>query len=89
MLDSVERDDIPLDVPATPGPGEGSSVDLLGRLLHLYAAQDTHALADALASLFASPPGSGAWTCGRTPNASAIDAMTRSMVRPSCVPLVK
>lgn len=58
MLDSVERDDIPPDVPATPGPGEGSSADLLGHLLPLYAAQDTHALADALASLFASPAGS-------------------------------
>jgi diguanylate cyclase (GGDEF)-like protein len=58
MLDSVERDDTPPNVPATPGPGEGSGADLLGHLLPLYAAPDTHALADALASLFASPAGS-------------------------------
>jgi diguanylate cyclase (GGDEF)-like protein len=58
MLDSVERDDIPADVQATPGPGEGSPRDLLRRLLPLHAAQETHALADALASLAAAHAGS-------------------------------
>ncbi len=58
MLDPVERDDIPADAQATPGSGENSPRDILRRLLTLHAAQDTHALADALVSLVASPTGS-------------------------------